>query len=87
MHKGGIQDLHFSPREKFLATLGARDDNKVVVWDVASGEAICGSVASLDTSVSLRWSNSRDDTFATCGNYTLRTWSFLLAEKRLKSNG
>jgi hypothetical protein len=67
--------------------LGARDDNKVVVWDVSTGEAICGAPASLDSSVTIRWSNSRDDTFTTAGNYTLRNWNFSHAEKRLKSNG
>jgi len=86
VHKGGVQDLHFSPRERYLGSLGARDDNKVVVWDVSTGEAICGAPASLDSSVTIRWSNSRDDTFTTAGNYTLRNWNFSHAEKRLKSN-
>jgi WD40 repeat protein len=29
-----VQDLAFSPNEKYLATLGGRDDNKLVLWDV-----------------------------------------------------
>lgn len=84
LHKGAVQDLSFSRREQYLATLGGRDDNKIAVWDVASGEAVCGAPASLDTSNLVRWSNTRDDTFITAGNFALRHWSFDAAERRLK---
>ena len=38
LHKGRIQAMAFSPDERFIVTLGGRDDNKLVVWDVKSGE-------------------------------------------------
>jgi len=84
LHKGSVQDLSFSKREKYLVSLGGRDDNKVVVWDVASGESICGAPASVDTSTTIRWSSTRDDTFITAGNYSIRSWSLDAALKKLK---
>lgn len=57
LHKGKIQDLAFSPGEKYLATLGGRDDNKLVIWDVATGEAICGAAAASETTNTVRFFN------------------------------
>ena len=44
VHKEKVQALAFSPNDKFLASLGGREDNIVLVWDVATGKA--GSWAS-----------------------------------------
>jgi WD40 repeat protein len=62
LHKGKIQDLAFSPGEKYLATLGGRDDNKLVIWDVATGEAICGASAASETTNTVRFFNRMSDT-------------------------
>jgi len=34
LHKGKVQDLAFSPKETYLATLGGADDNRIAVWDL-----------------------------------------------------
>lgn len=34
LHKGKIQDVAFSHDEKYIATLGGADDNKLVIWNV-----------------------------------------------------
>jgi hypothetical protein len=44
LHKGAVQDLAFSPDEKYLATLGGRDDNKLVIWDVVRGALRCAAL-------------------------------------------
>ena len=38
-----VQDLAFSPCGTYLAYLGGQDDNSLVIWDVHSGNAICGT--------------------------------------------
>ncbi len=73
-HLGAVQDLDFSHDSKFLATLGGQDDNAVVVWEAATGTAICGAPASDDTGLCLRWLNKRNDRLVTAGNYHVRVW-------------
>jgi hypothetical protein len=51
-----------------------QDDNAVVVWEAASGTAICGAPAFDDTGLTLRWLNNRNDRLVTAGNYHLRVW-------------
>lgn len=41
LHKGKIQDVTFSHDEKYVATLGGRDDNKLVIWDVVRRPVAC----------------------------------------------
>ncbi len=57
LHKGKVQDLSFSPNEKYLATLGGRDDNKIILWDVETGDAICGAQAANETANTIRFFN------------------------------
>lgn len=84
LHKGKIQSLAFSPGEKYLATLGGRDDNKLVVWDVETGEAICGSSAASETANTVTFFNNRDDMFVTGGNYNLRVWAFDRENRKIR---
>jgi WD40 repeat protein len=84
LHKGKIQALAFSHDEKYLATLGGQDDNKLVVWDVKTGEPICGATASSETTNTVKWLNNRSDMLVTGGNYTLRVWDFDLGNRKLR---
>lgn len=84
LHKGKVQDLAFSHNERFLATLGGRDDNKLVLWDVESGQAVCGSPAANETATVVRFFNNTDDQLVTAGNYNLRVWSLDLANRKLR---
>lgn len=86
LHVGKIQDLSFSPDEKFLCTLGGVDDNKLVVWDVETGEAICGETASTETALTLKWFNNRSDFFVTGGTYNLRVWHFNAQKKKMTAS-
>jgi cilia- and flagella-associated protein 52 len=71
---GGVQDLEFSHDSLYLATLGAQDDNALVIWDAETGTAICGAPAFEDTGLTVRWLKNRNDRLVTAGNYHLRVW-------------
>jgi len=84
LHTGKVQDLAFSPDERYLATLGGRDDNKLVIWDVETGEPICGSSASTETGLVVKWFNNRSDMLVTGGTYNLRVWKFHAQTRKMK---
>jgi len=74
-HKGKVQSLSFSADSSLLISLGGRDDMKLVVWDVASGSALCGSTAANDSCSTVRCLNRDSERFVTAGAYNLRVWS------------
>lgn len=76
LHKGLVQALDFSCDGNYLASIGGVDDNNLVVWNVAKGEAICGSPASHDTSLTVKWMNTSECDLVTGGIKVLRTWKF-----------
>lgn len=82
LHKGKIESLAFSPDETYLATLGGRDDNKLVIWEVESGDAICGSSAANETALTVQWLT--EDVVVSGGHYNLRVWDFDLANRKIR---
>jgi cilia- and flagella-associated protein 52 len=64
-HLGKIQDVSFSANSKVLASLGGQDDNALIIWDVETGTAICGSPAAQDSSLCCRWLHGRSDRIVT----------------------
>lgn len=74
LHLADVQGMAFSCDDKYLATLGGRDDNKLVVWVVKTGVAICSVAAAPDTVLAVRWLNQRNDRLVTCGNFHVRVW-------------
>jgi cilia- and flagella-associated protein 52 len=84
LHKVKVQALAFSPSGKYLTSLGGEDDNSVIVWDMSTYAAICGSPASADSSgvtLSLAYFNKSETQFVTGGIGSLRVWE-LYPEKR-----
>ena len=73
-HLGKVQDVDFSMNDDYLCTLGGQDDNAIVVWNVASGEALCGSPAAADCAYAIKWLNNRNDRLVTAGAYNIRVW-------------
>ncbi|KAJ1434647.1 flagellar associated protein putative: flagellar associated protein [Ochromonadaceae sp. CCMP2298] len=73
-HLGRVQGISFSPNNAYLATIGGQDDNTVVIWDAASGVAICGSPAARDSVLCVKWLNNRNDRVVTAGNYHIKVW-------------
>lgn len=76
LYKTNIQSISFSPSNEYIATLGGEDDNKLVIWNVATGDAICGSPAANDTAFCCAFSNKDDHTLVTAGKYNFRVWKF-----------
>lgn len=77
LHKVKVQALAFSPSDKFLATLGGQDDNSIVIWNIATKDALCGSQACLNSVgpvYALTFSRGCDDIVVTAGKHTLRVW-------------
>jgi WD40 repeat protein len=86
LHVGKIQALAFSANEKYLATLGGRDDNKLVIWNVETGEPICGETAASETALTVKFFNERDDKLVTGGSYNLRVWDFNPMTRKIRPN-
>lgn len=84
LHKVKIQDLSFSPDGRYLATLGGEDDNNLVVWNLETGKAICGSPAASYAALTVRWFNNTSTKLVTAGQYNLRIWDFDLAARKLR---
>lgn len=86
LHKVKIQALSFSPSSKFLATLGGEDDGNVVVWDLETGDAVCGHPAAMETAGAAEavcFTNSDDYTFVTAGEYTCRVWTLDVPNRKI----
>jgi WD40 repeat protein len=85
LHRVKIQALAFSPEENFLATLGGQDDNNLVLWDVATGEALCGTPAANDSALTLAYFNNSETRLITAGRYHMRVWDVDLQARKLVS--
>eukprot|EP00878_Enallax_costatus_P039075 GHUV01044595.1.p1 GENE.GHUV01044595.1~~GHUV01044595.1.p1 ORF type:complete len:343 (+),score=90.63 GHUV01044595.1:1178-2206(+) len=85
LQKVKIQALAFSPDESMLASLGGQDDNSLVLWDVATGEAICGSPTHSDFVLCCRFFNTQVDKLVTAGNYNLQIWTYDRANNKLRT--
>ncbi len=83
LHKVAIQSLSFSYDSAFLASLGGQDDNTLVIWDLASGKAICGTPAASYAALSVQWSHGSTASLVTCGQYHVRKWEFNFDRRRL----
>lgn len=87
LHKVKVEALAFSPNDKYLVTLGGLDDGSVVVWNLQTKEAVCGSpaaVMSAGTTFMVKYANHSDDIFITGGDGTLRVWELDLANRKIR---
>eukprot|EP01083_Nonionella_stella_P070771 189534_1 len=84
LYKTNILAVSFSPTNKYLATLGGQDDNKLVIWNVETGDAICGSPAANDTALCCSFSNTSDHVLVTAGKYNFRVWKFEREARKIR---
>ena len=84
LHKVQVQALDFSHSGKFLASIGGADDNNMVIWNVATGKAVCGSPASHDRANTVKWLNNTDDSLVTGGINALRMWTLDTVNRKVR---
>lgn len=84
LHKVAVASLDFSWNEAFLASLGGQDDNSLVIWDVQSGNPICGTPAATDTAQCVKFFNRTEWSLVSAGNYHARVWQFDLPNKKIR---
>eukprot|EP01041_Mallomonas_annulata_P004309 gene4309-8569_t len=73
-HLSKVQGVSFSANDHFLCSLGGQDDNALVVWNAATGVALCGAPAAQDSALCCKWLNGRNDRMVTAGVNHLRVW-------------
>ncbi|XP_041363159.1 cilia- and flagella-associated protein 52-like [Gigantopelta aegis] len=87
LHKVKVEALAFTKNDRYLISLGGQDDGSVVIWDVETGEALCGSPAqhkSAGNTYCLNTSNVSDKIFVTGGDNTLRVWEIDSANRKIR---
>ena len=82
LHHGSITDISISVDEKYIATLGGVDDNKLIIWSIDNNySAVVGATAANDITYCVRWTVY--NTVVTCGSYNLRYWNFNVETRKL----
>ncbi|XP_008315004.1 cilia- and flagella-associated protein 52 [Cynoglossus semilaevis] len=87
LHKAKVEALAFSPNDKYLVSLGGQDDGSIVVWNIETKQAICGSPASAHSTghcLTLQYSNTNDNVFVSAGSGTLRVWELDVANRKIR---
>jgi WD40 repeat protein len=79
-----VQDLSFSPDDQFLASIGGQDDNSLVLWDVETGAAICGSPTSSEGVSCVSFLNQDAFTLVTAGTHNMDVWAFDPNNRKVK---
>ena len=84
IHKVIIQSLDFSFNDKYLVSVGGRDDNNLIVWDVQTGKALSGATAGTAfVRQVIKFFNLSDNKFITCQDYGIRIWNVDYELKKL----
>lgn len=87
LHKVKVEALAFTAESNYLVSLGGRDCGAVVVWDIQSGEALCGSPAQVESAgitKCLATSQANDNCFVTGGTNTLRIWQLEAYNRKIR---
>uniref|UniRef100_A0A8C4GF86 Cilia- and flagella-associated protein 52 n=1 Tax=Dicentrarchus labrax TaxID=13489 RepID=A0A8C4GF86_DICLA len=87
LHKAKVEALAFSPNDKYLVSLGGQDDGSIVVWNIETKQAICGSPASAHSAghcLTVQYSNTNDNIFVSAGSGTLRVWELDLVNRKIR---
>ncbi|XP_054635818.1 cilia- and flagella-associated protein 52 isoform X3 [Dunckerocampus dactyliophorus] len=77
IHEAKVEALAFSPNDKYLVSLGGQDDGRILLWSIATKQAICSAPAlplSLCHRLTVKFSNTNDNMFASAGRATLQIW-------------
>ncbi|XP_028157858.1 cilia- and flagella-associated protein 52 [Ostrinia furnacalis] len=86
LHKVRVEAIAFSSDERYMISLGGRDDGCVVLWDCFAGAATgTAAAAKLTTgdAMTLATLNQRVNSFVTGGDSNLRVWNIRAESKNL----
>ncbi|XP_004926410.2 cilia- and flagella-associated protein 52 [Bombyx mori] len=86
LHKVRVEALTFSSDERYMISLGGRDDGCVVLWDCLAGAATgTAAAAKLTTgdAITLTALNLRANSYVTGGDSNLRVWNIRAESKNL----
>nr|XP_026493637.1 cilia- and flagella-associated protein 52 [Vanessa tameamea] len=86
LHKVRVEALAFSSDERYMISLGGRDDGCVVLWDCVAGAATgTAAAARLTTGDAMTLSplSLRVNSFVTGGDSNLRVWNIRAESKNL----
>ena len=86
LHKGSISGLAFSPSARLLASVGGRDDNQLVVWDLDSAKPICSSLAHTEAVHSVRFMQKSETALVTAGVNHVKVWTLDDATQKLSQD-
>ncbi|KAM9819627.1 cilia- and flagella-associated protein 52 [Syngnathus typhle] len=84
IHESKVEALAFSPNDKYLVSLGGQDDGRILLWDIATKQAISSAPAvplSLCHRLVVKYSNTSDNIFVSAGRATLQLWELDEANK------
>ncbi|CAN9510530.1 unnamed protein product [Ophioblennius macclurei] len=87
LHMAKVESLAISPNDKYLVSLGGQDDGSIIVWNIETKQAICGSAASPQSAgfcFTVKYSNLNDDVFVSAGCGTLRVWELDLCNRKIR---
>ena len=83
LHKVLVQSLCFSPDEMYLGSLGGQDDNRLVIWDVETGKAVCGNAAGSDKVTKIKFYNHDNNKLVSVQNYGVKLWTIDYQNKKV----
>ncbi|KAF3687519.1 Cilia- and flagella-associated protein 52 [Channa argus] len=87
LHKAKVEALAFSHNNKYLVSLGGQDDGSIVVWNIETKQAICGSPAAAHSAghcLTVEYSNTNENIFVSAGSGTLRVWELDLPNRKIR---
>jgi len=83
-HKSSVRAVAINCTDELLATVGGRDDNALVIWDLNSGTAICGKPAhSGESALAMAWQHHNANRLITCGSRHVRVWHVDISQPKL----
>eukprot|EP00767_Chilomastix_cuspidata_P002137 gnl/Chilomastix_cuspidata/2263.p1 GENE.gnl/Chilomastix_cuspidata/2263~~gnl/Chilomastix_cuspidata/2263.p1 ORF type:complete len:613 (-),score=334.91 gnl/Chilomastix_cuspidata/2263:761-2599(-) len=83
LHQVLTRDLAFSASERFLASIGGPDDNRILVWDLDAGAPLAAAAIHLRTMNRVAFLHGDDATIVTAGEERIYVWSLDVAGRTL----
>lgn len=83
LHKVFIQSLSFSFNEMYLASVGGQDDNNLVIWDVETGNALCGNPTGTNAVNRIKFYNNSDDKIVSIHDNQVMIWTADFQKKKI----